>query len=181
VARAVAPSRAPPADLVELGRVSGAYGVKGWVRIAPHAADGDVLGAVSEWWLIDDGDAKSIQVAERRRQQSEWRAKWPGCESKEAADALKGAKVAVARSRFPALEPGAYYLTDLVGSAVVNRDGQALGTIGGLRSSEVAGVVRQWLEVEDGESMLLIPLVGQYVDEVDAARRVVRVDWQRDW
>jgi ribosomal 30S subunit maturation factor RimM len=64
---------------------------------------------------------------------------------------------------------------------VVNRGGQALGTIGGLRSSEVAGVVRQWLEVEDGESMLLIPLVGQYVDEVDAARRVVRVDWQRDW
>ena len=181
MARAVAPLTAPPADLVELGRVRGAYGVKGWVRIAPHAADGDVLAAVDDWWLIDDGKPSPIELIERRRHQTEWRAKWLGCDSKEAADALKGAGVAVARSRFPALEDGTYYVTDLIGRRVVNRDGQALGTISGLRANEVAGVVRQWLEVGKGESMLLIPLVGQYIDEMDAAGRVVRVDWQRDW
>lgn len=183
MAQAAPPHGARPApdDLVELGRVGGAYGVQGWVRIAPHATDGDVLGAVDAWWLIKDRQATPIQVTERRRHGSEWRARWPGCETKEAADALKGAKVAVERSRFPKLEPGAYYLTDLVGSNVVNRDGHDLGTITGLRASEVAGIVRQWLEVSDGEATRLIPLVAPYVDEVDAVGRVVRVDWQRDW
>lgn len=32
-----------PADLVELGRIAAAYGVKGWVKIQPHSADADVL------------------------------------------------------------------------------------------------------------------------------------------
>jgi 16S rRNA processing protein RimM len=45
----------------------------------------------------------------------------------------------------------------------------------------VAGVLRQWLEVTEGTDTRLIPLVEPYVDEVDAAAKVVRVDWQRDW
>jgi 16S rRNA processing protein RimM len=36
-----------PADLVELGRIAAAYGVKGWVKIQPHSADADVLLSVA--------------------------------------------------------------------------------------------------------------------------------------
>lgn len=181
MARSVASRQAPPADLVELGTVRGAYGVRGWVRIAPHAVDGHVLGGVGDWWLIAAGQATRVTLSERRRHRTEWLAKWPGCESKEAADALKGAAVAVERSRFPALASGEHYLTDLVGSRVVNRSGDALGNVTGLRASDVAGVSRQWLEVQDGDAIRLIPLIEGYVDAVDAAGRVVRVDWQRDW
>jgi len=53
--------------------------------------------------------------------------------------------------------------------------------VSGLRANEAAGVLRQWLEVADGGDTHLIPLVEQYVDEVDAAGKLVRVDWQRDW
>ena len=53
----------------------------------------------------------------------------------------------------------------------------------GLRANEAAGVLRQWLEVSDGggRGVTLIPLVEQYVDAVDAAGKLVRVDWQPDW
>jgi ribosomal 30S subunit maturation factor RimM len=64
---------------------------------------------------------------------------------------------------------------------VVNRNGDALGNVTGLRANAVAGVSRQWLEVQDGDAIRLIPLIEAYVDAVDAAGRVVRVDWQRDW
>jgi 16S rRNA processing protein RimM len=177
----VAPRGAPPADLVELGSVRGAYGVRGWVRVAPHAVDGHVLGEVEHWWLTTAGRTTRVTASERRRHRTEWLAKWAGCETKEDADALKGAGVAVERSRFPALGPGEHYLADLVGSRVVNRSGDALGNVTGLRANDVAGVSRQWLEVQDGDALRLIPLVEAYVDSVDAAGRVVRVDWQRDW
>lgn len=175
------PAPAASADLVELGVVRGAYGVKGWVRIAPHATDGGVLEAVHDWWLVRNGEAKRLTIEGCRRHGASILAKWPGCESKEAADAMKGAAVAVARGQFPRPGEGEHYLSDLLGSRVVNRTGEALGEVSGLRASEVAGVLRQWLEVTDGIDTHLIPLVEPYVDEVDAAAKVVRVDWQRDW
>jgi 16S rRNA processing protein RimM len=170
-----------PADLIELGAVRGAYGIRGWARIAPHAADGGVLEAIDEWWLLQDGDRRRVALEACRRHGASILAKWPGCETKEAADALRGAKVAVARERFPPLPEGEHYLSDLLGSRVVNRAGEKLGEVSGLRANEVAGVLRQWLEVTDAGQTHLIPLVEPYVDEVDAAGRLVRVDWQRDW
>jgi 16S rRNA processing protein RimM len=169
------------ADLIELGVVRGAYGVRGWMRIAPFATDGGVLEAVDDWWLIRGSDKQRVAVEGRRRHGTSILAKLPGCETKEAADALNGATVAVARDRFPPLPEGQHYLGDLLGSRVVNRTGEALGEVSGLRASEVAGVLRQWLEVTEGTDTRLIPLVEPYVDEVDAAAKVVRVDWQRDW
>lgn len=172
---------AAPADLVELGAVRGAYGVKGWVRVAPHAADGGVLEAVRDWWIVRAGHRQPVSVEACRRHGGAILAKWPGCETKEAADALKGVAVAVAREQFPPLPQGEYYLSDLLGSQVVNRTGELLGEVSGLRASEAAGVLRQWLEVTDGGEVHLVPLVESYVDAVDPAGKVVRVDWQREW
>ncbi len=179
----MAAQRAPaaPADLVELGAVRGSYGVRGWVRIAPYAADGAVLDAVPTWWLLHANERKAITVEARRRQGKDILAKWPGCESKEAADSLRGAVIAVARSEFPRLAEGEHYLADLIGSQVVNREGHCLGSVAGLRANEVAGSPRQWLEVIDDQVVRLIPMIERYVDAVDPERRLVRVDWQRDW
>lgn len=170
-----------PADLIELGAIRGAYGVKGWARIALHAADGGVLESVRDWWIVRGTSRQPVRVEGSRRHGAALLAKWPGCETKEAVDALKGAAVAVARGRFPPLPEGEYYLSDLLGSRVVNRSGESLGEVSGLRGSEAAGVRRQWLEVADGRATHLIPLVEPYVDAVEPTAKVIRVDWQRDW
>jgi 16S rRNA processing protein RimM len=170
-----------PDDLIELGAVRGAYGIRGWARFVPHSADGGVLEAVRDWWIVRDSGRQRVTVEACRRHGEAILATWPGCDSKEAADALKGAAVAVARAAFPPLPEGEHYLSDLLGSRVVNRSGETLGAVSGLRANDAAGVLRKWLEVADGSETRLIPLVEQYVDEVDAAGRTVRVDWQRDW
>jgi 16S rRNA processing protein RimM len=175
------PAAETSADLIELGAVRGAYGIKGWMRIAPFAADGGVLEAIHDWWLVRGSNRQRVTVEGFRRHGTSILAKLPGCESKEAADMLRGTTVAVARAQFPPLPAGQHYLGDLLGSRVVNRTGEVLGEVSGLRANEVAGVLRQWLEVVDGSDTLLIPLVETYVDEVDATGKLVRVDWQRDW
>ena len=45
-----------PDDLIELGSLRGAYGVRGWVKVAPLSPDADTLRAVSAWWLQAGGD-----------------------------------------------------------------------------------------------------------------------------
>jgi 16S rRNA processing protein RimM len=175
---AARPPCGTPTGLVELGVVRGAYGLRGWVRIARHASDGSVLETVPRWWLTGRGEPHPLVVEEIRRHGQALVAKWQGCEVKEDADALKGAAVAVNRSDFPPLAPGEHYWCDLAGGRVVNREGRELGTAIALRSD---GRGSQWLEVRKGSARMLIPLVEQYVDEVDADTGVIRVDWQEDW
>lgn len=41
----------PPADLVEIARVVGAHGVRGWIKIQPFSPDSTVLNGVKKWWI----------------------------------------------------------------------------------------------------------------------------------
>lgn len=175
-----------PADLIELGVVRGAYGLKGWVRIAPFAIDGVVLEHGHHWWLLGGTEPRKLEVQDVKRHAQLILAKWARCESKEAADALKGGTIAVARSDFPTLGEGEHYLSDVVGYRVVNRDGFELGAVSGLRiggAESGSGAATQWLEVETAQQgqSLLIPLVDQYVEGIESDARVIRVDWQCDW
>jgi len=168
---------APRYILVELGAVRGAYGVKGWVRIAPYDAEAEVLRATRNWWLLQQGAPRQLAVSAVRRHAGLLLAKWEGCDSPEAADALKGATIAVARGDFPALAPGQYYWVDLIGARVVNRCGVELGKVRGLRSNGAQDL----LEIGGTGPTLLVPLVQTYVDRIDPAQRRIDVDWEADW
>jgi len=168
-----------PPDLVDLGIIRGAYGVKGWARLALPGSDGSVLQQAASWWLRRADYAVPVEQQGFRRHGAAWLAKWAGCDTPEQAEALKGAKLAVPRSAFPPAQEGQWYWVDLLGSTVVNRQAEVLGEVVGLR--ENAG--GQWLEVRaaGADDVMLIPMVDQYVESVDTQRRRVQVDWVPDW
>jgi len=168
----------PPDDLVELGVLRGAYGVKGWVRVAPHDVEALVLRAARRWWLKQGDAISALEVTGVRRHGSGVVAKLVGCDTPEAAEALRGALVAVGRGDFPPVADGEFYWVDLVGARVINRAGVELGTVTGLRNNGA----QDMLEVA-GETgaQVLVPLVEAYVDEIDAKNGVIRVDWDVDW
>lgn len=168
---------APP-DLVELGTVRGAYGVKGWLKLVPFDADATVLRATRRWWVRSRKDAwHDVEVCGVRRHSDVLLAKWRGVEAPEEADAVKGAIVAVPRSAFPPLPADEYYWVDLVGAEVVNLEGTRLGRVRAVRSNGVHDLI----DVAGSGGSHLIPLVPVYVDEVDLPKRLIRVDWQADW
>ena len=155
----------------------GAYGAQGWVRIAPHSEEAEVLRATRRWWLRQHDAAVQVEVTGVRRHAAQVLAKWSGCDTPEAANALKGATVAVARSEFPPPPKGTYYWADLIGARVVNRAGEELGRVQALRNNGAQDL----LEVIDGDVVRLVPVIAAYVDRIDVAGRTVTVDWQRDW
>lgn len=166
-----------PADLVDLGAVRGAYGVKGWARIEPFDRNADVLRGASVWWLIQGAQRLPIDVEAIKVHGSVILAKWRGFDVPEAVDRIKGATVAVPRSRFPALADGEYYWVDLIGLEVVNREHKVLGRVAAMASNGAQDL----LQVEGAEGALLVPMVPAYVDGVDLVTRRIRVDWQPDW
>ena len=104
----------------------------------------------------------------------------PEVTDRNAAEALRGARIFVARADFP--RPGAdeFYWADLIGMAVVNRDGVALGAVAGLIDNGPQSVLRVEPAGEGGEERL-IPFVSAYVDSVDLPARRIVVDWGLDY
>jgi 16S rRNA processing protein RimM len=173
---------APPADMIELGVVRGAYGLKGWARIAPHDAEAVVLRAARRWWLKHGSRVVGLDVTGVRRHGGGLVAKWAGCDTPEAVEALRGSPVSVARGEFPAAAEGEFYWVDLVGARVINRAGVELGRVTGLRNNGAQDLLEVAPDAARGAgTALLLPLVEGYVDAVDASQGVIRVDWEADW
>ena len=158
--------------LIELGRIAGSYGVRGWVKVAPEKGVAEALVAAKEWWL----GAKACRVEAAKVHSATVIAKLAGLENREQALALKGTKILVARGALPDQDDGRYYLADLVGLEVLNTQGVALG------------VVRQWLtngpqDVMEvvGDRTRLLPWVAAVVKAVDLDAGRIEVAWEADW
>jgi 16S rRNA processing protein RimM len=164
-------ARRPP-ELIELGRVAGSYGVRGWVKVAPQRGVAATLVAAGDWWLGD----KACRVEEAKVHSATVVAKLAGIETREQALALKGTKISVARAALPDADDGRYYLADLIGLEVVNEQGLKLG------------VVRQWFtngpqDVMElaGDRVRLVPWVPTVVKKVDLEAKRIEVEWGADW
>jgi 16S rRNA processing protein RimM len=164
-----------PADAVEVGRIAGAWGVKGWFKVQAYAGDPQALFSTKRWHLQQPSTL--LRITQSREHGGFVVATAQEVADRSAAEALKGARVFVARSSFPTAAADEYYWVDLIGCAVVNREGAVLGTVADLLDTGVHSVLR----VVRGDDERLIPFVAAYVDGVDLPARRITVDWQADY
>jgi len=102
-------------------------------------------------------------------------------DDRNAAEALKGARIFIPRSSFPTAGDDEYYWVDLIGLAVINREGVALGQVTELLSTGPQTVLVVGYEQDGKAQERMIPFVSAYVDGVDLPARRINVDWQADY
>ncbi|MFM0323922.1 ribosome maturation factor RimM [Caballeronia glebae] len=179
-----------PEDAVEVGFIVDSYGLKGWVKIVPHAngkQGGDALLSARRWWLVKGRDRKSARCLQSKVHADTIVARIAGCDDRDAALALKGHTVNIARSDFPRLDSDdEFYWVDLIGLDVENEAGVALGRVADLIDNSAHSILR--IEYpgtdKDGKPVTeerLIPFVGVYVKTVDRAAKRIVVDWDADF
>ena len=161
-----------------MGRIFGSWGVRGGVRVDPYSADPETL-AGFETWLVGRGGAwKEYAVLEARLHTTQIVASLAGVEDRDAALALKGCEVAVARQALPEPEEGSYFWSDLVGLQVVNTAGEPLGAVKEIFSNGAHDVIAAD-GTQPGGPARLIPWTA--VVSVNLAARRIEVDWGSDW
>jgi 16S rRNA processing protein RimM len=178
-----------PEDVIEVGVIVDAYGLKGWVKVAAHAAagqGGDALIGAKRWWLVKGSERKSAAVLQAKLHSDSLVAHLDCSADRDAGLALRGYRVHVRRSDFPALAADEYYWVDLLGLHVVNEAGIALGQVAGMIDNGAHSVLRVEYPAmaKDGRAVKcerLIPFVGVYVKKVDWAVRQIIVDWEADY
>ncbi len=175
-----------PDDLVQVGYVSGAYGVAGGIRVTPFSNDADALLSVKTWWF-DKPNLRDVSVRQVKLHGGDVVAQLVGVVGRDAAEALKGASVQIPRSLFPALSADEFYWSDLIGLTVQNLQGECLGQVTDMMSNGPQSILRiapvGYPLGTDSEPApeRLIPFVGQFVINVDQAAKTITVDWGLDY
>ncbi|MEN4919652.1 ribosome maturation factor RimM [Achromobacter spanius] len=201
-----ATSNAAPTDLVELGRIIAAYGVKGWVKVQPHSANAEVLLSASQWWLtrpvpeMARGAVASAPVAFKilqvRSQGATVVAQLQGIADRDQAEALRGYSVQAPRGSFPAPEEDEYYWVDLIGCALyssANGEPALIGVVGEVLDNGAHAVLKVLLQKvgADGPepildakgrpAEMLVPFVRAHIHAVDLAARRIDSDWPAEF
>ncbi|MBS0441224.1 MAG: ribosome maturation factor RimM [Proteobacteria bacterium] len=182
-----------PDDAVEVGRIGGAWGVKGWFKVQPFATDPQALFSSKRWFLRAAEDSRParpgaaalpalLKIVEAKEHGDGVVARAQEVADRDGAEALRGARIFVGRSSFPTAGDGEFYWVDLIGLAVLNREEQLLGSVVGLLDTGAHSVLRVLPEGGKAEAdERLIPFVAQYIDEVDMPARRIHVDWGLDY
>lgn len=177
-----------PADAVEVGRIADAWGVKGWFKVQSHSSSPEALFASKRWYLQPSergarAFAGTVSLSIRQaKDHSDTVVAWAqGIDDRNAAEALRGSRIFVPRSSFPSTAQDEYYWVDLIGLAVVNREGVALGEVRELMATGPQTVLVLGYEEGGKSHERMIPFVSAFVDNVDLPARRITVDWQPDY
>jgi 16S rRNA processing protein RimM len=177
-----------PADAIEVGRILDGWGVKGWFKVLPYSADPEALFSSKRWFLLPTEKGQKtfsgpgrLKIKEAKLHSDSVVACAHEVDDRNAADALRGARIFVSRESFPTAQKDEYYWVDLIGLDVVNREGQNLGQVRELLSTGPQTVLVIEEVLPDQTVQRMIPFVAVYIDDVTLPERRILVDWQPDY
>jgi 16S rRNA processing protein RimM len=171
-------TRPAPQGMLLLGRVHGAFGIRGELKLESFTDPEPAIFRYQPWLLRDaQGRERELTGVRGREGGKGLVATFPGIEDRDSAEALRGAELYAPRSALPPPKPGEYYWVDLEGLRVVNVDGADFGTVSHLFSTGANDVL-----VARGDRERMIPfLEPDYIRSVDFDAGVVTVDWDADF
>jgi len=158
-------------DLVCLGAVAGAHGVRGNVRLRSFTEDPADIAAYGP--VTDETGKRRFEVTVIGESRGQVVARIAGIDDREAAEALKGLRLYVERAVLPAPDADEFYHADLIGLAAVDADGKTLGRVQAVFDYGAG----DFIEIRrPGSPGLLVPFTRAAVPEIDiAAGRIVVV------
>lgn len=159
-----------------MGRIAAPFGIKGWVKVQPYSEDPDALMDFESWRVGRGEQHKHYTVETVQDHGKALVAKLAGIDDRDAAYALRGQEISVAKRDLPPPEENEFYWSDLIGLTVVNREGIELGKVDSLMESGANDLL-----VVKGKREHLIPFVAAFVGTVDLASGTIEVDWGEDY
>lgn len=161
---------AEPEGLVCVGAIAGAFGVRGEARLKSFCAD---PAAIADYAPLVTEDGRSFGVTLVRPLQGAFAARLTGVATREAAEALKGTRLYAPRARLPALADDEYYHADLIGLAVLDAGGAAVGVVKAVHDHGAGDLIEV---ARPGGGTALLPFTRAVVPTIDLAGRRIVVD-----
>jgi 16S rRNA processing protein RimM len=168
----------PAGEFLNVGQVSGVFGVKGWVKVYSFTDPRENILQYSPWILQKNSKTQEVKLLGGRRQGNLVIAELQGISDRDLAAELMGADILIRKQQLPKASDGEYYWADLIGLEVRNQEGCKLGKVDHLLETCANDV----LVVVDGDLERLIPFLQQStILKIDLDDGLIIVDWDPDF
>jgi len=162
---------------INVGKISGVFGVKGWVKVFSFTDSKENILNYSPWLLKKDTEIKTIAVIDGKLQGKAVVAQLDGINDRDEAASLLGWDIYIKPGQLPKAAKDEYYWSDLIGLNVETDLGVQLGTVDSLLETGANDVV-----IVKGDRERVIPfLQGQTIINVDLDAGKMVVDWDPDF
>jgi 16S rRNA processing protein RimM len=162
---------------VSVGKISGVFGVKGWVKVFSFTDPRENILTYSPWLLKKDDETKTINVVDGQLQGKTIVAQLAGVNDRDQAASLMGWDIFISQDQLPKAAKGEYYWSELIGLNVETIDGVQLGVVDSLLETGANDVI-----IVQGERERVIPfLQGQTIINVDLNVGKIIVDWDPEF
>ncbi|KAF0676917.1 ribosome maturation factor RimM [Profundibacterium mesophilum] len=159
-------------ELICVGSLAGAFGVNGEVRLKSFCAEPSDIANYGPF-TSEDGSAR-IDLRLVRPIKSGFAVRITGIDTREQADGLAGTRLFAPRGRLPELPDDEFYHADLIGLAVVDTGGAAVGTVHAVQNHGAGDLLE--IRRPEGADTVLLPFTRAVVPTVDIGSGRIVVD-----
>lgn len=170
-----------PSELVLIGKVVAAHGIKGAVKVISYAESVDIFQAVDILWTPSvrrtvDGSFDCLKVTWAKPHKQNIRLGFTEVINRDQAEEMVGMELFLEKSRLPELEDDTYYWFDLIGIAVKTVDDEFIGHIERILPTGGNDVYVVKHADACGEKERLIPAVADVIQRIDLDKKTMVVD-----
>jgi len=162
---------------ISVGKISGVFGIKGWVKVFSFTDPRENILTYSPWLLKKGDETKTVNVVDGQLQGKTIVAQLTGVNDRDQAASLMGWDIFITQDQLPKAAKGEYYWSDLIGLNVETIDGVQLGVVDSLLETGANDVI-----IVQGERERVIPfLQGQTIISIDLDAGKIVVDWDPEF
>lgn len=171
-----------PDHLTVVGKVTGVYGIKGWVKVYSHTEPMENIFSYGVWQMKINGQWTPVKVREWRPHGKGLVAALDDCQDRTLAQKYCQVDIAILTESLPVGKDGEFYYHQLEGLLVVTTDNVVLGRIDHLFNTGANDVmvVKPTKESLDGRERWL-PYTDQCLQDISLEDGVVQVDWDPEF
>ena len=167
----------PENDLLVVGKVASAYGLRGWVHVYSYTDPITNILDYKSWFIGKKDQWQQYVIEEGRAHGKGIVVRLQSFTDRDQAESLKGAEIAINKAKLPALEKDEFYWVELVGLEAVTLKGEKLGRVDSILETGANDVL-----MIKGEHEYLVPYVkNEFIKEVDLKKGVIIVDWDPEF
>ena len=159
-------------ELICVGSIAGAFGVKGELRVKSFCTNPSDLAKYTPL-LTEDGE-KSYELSLIGEIKNGFSARIVGIDTKEAADALRGVSLFARREDLPELPVDEYYYSDLIGFEVADTGGLFIGTVKTVVNHGADDLLE--ISIPGASDTALVPFTKIFVPTVDMNAKKIVID-----
>jgi len=162
---------------LKLGKISGVFGVKGWLKIYANTDKKEDILSYQPWYVERNKVRQAVKLKAGKPHGKTVIALFEGIDDRNEAELWVGCDIYMSVEQLPKLRKNEYYWSDLIGLKVVSINGDDFGTIDHMLETGANDVI-----VAKGDRERLIPFVfEQVVKSVDLDGGTMLVDWDADF